>query len=98
MKNLSDVPSGDVMMHNSFLNKRLNKIQTSEQAMSLWKRKQECINANSPCSSCKIFDKCFAASNRCYADIMKAYGTENFDFPDPRCYWAPKFINNVTHE
>lgn len=30
MKNLSDVPSGEVMMHNSFLNKRLNKIQTSE--------------------------------------------------------------------
>lgn len=76
----------------------LKEIWTSERAMSLWKRKQESINANSPCSSCKIFDKCFTASNRCYADIMKAYGTENFDFPDPRCYWAPKFINNVTHE
>lgn len=30
MKNLNNVPSGEVLMHNSFLNRRLNKIQKEE--------------------------------------------------------------------
>ena len=30
MKNLNDIPSGEVLMHNSFLNKRLIKIQKDE--------------------------------------------------------------------
>ena len=30
MKNLNNVPSGEVLMHNSFLNSRLNKIQKEE--------------------------------------------------------------------
>ncbi len=76
----------------------LKEIWTSDKAIGLWKRKQESISTDSPCSTCKIFEKCFTASNRCYADIMKAYGTENYDYPDPRCYWAPEFINTVTHD
>ena len=30
MKNLNNVPSGEVLMHNSFLNRRLTKIQKEE--------------------------------------------------------------------
>lgn len=40
---------------------------------------------------------CFNASNRCFVNIMKAYGRNNFDFPDPRCALAPEFLNTITH-
>lgn len=47
---------------------------------------------------CSDFTSCFQASNRCFANIMKAYGMENFDYPDPRCIFAPNFTNTITHE
>lgn len=51
--------------------------------------------ASSPCSTCEIFDSCFSNLNRCWAEILKAYGDENWDYPDPRCAKAPKMKNNL---
>lgn len=36
--------------------------------------------------------------NRCWAEILKAYGDENWDYPDPRCIKAPKMKNNLKFE
>jgi len=41
---------------------------------------------------------CYTSCRYCYADILKAYGVDNFDFPDPRCKYAPPFARNLTHE
>lgn len=76
----------------------IREIWNSSKAIGLWKRKQSSINPQSPCRNCSDFTSCFHASNRCYANIMKAYGMENFDYPDPRCVLAPDFINTITHE
>lgn len=78
-------------------NNTLKEIWTSEKANNIWKREQKSINQNSYCSKCTIFDTCFNASNRCYANIMKAYGENNFDYPDPRCCHAPEFQSLITH-
>ncbi len=76
----------------------ITEIWSSPKAIGLWKRKQISIKKDSPCSKCIDFKECFSAANRCYANIMKAYGDDNYDYPDPRCYLAPKFTNTITHE
>lgn len=53
------------------------------------------LKPSSPCSTCEIFDSCFSNLNRCWAEILKAYGDENWDYPDPRCAKAPKMKNNL---
>lgn len=76
----------------------IKEVWNSSKALDLWKREQSSINPQSPCHTCSDFTSCFKASNRCYANIMKAYGMENFDYPDPRCVLAPDFINIITHD
>lgn len=73
-------------------------IWNSDKAVRLWKRQQDSITHKSPCRKCKDFKDCFDNGNRCFANIIKAYGMENSDYPDPRCYLAPDFNNNITHE
>jgi radical SAM additional 4Fe4S-binding domain len=54
------------------------------------------IQKESKCRSCQIFENCFNKDkNRCWADIIKAYGDANWDFPDPRCNKAPLMRANI---
>lgn len=76
----------------------ISSIWTSTKALSLWQKRRDSISKKSPCSSCKDFNDCFNNGNRCFANILKAYGIENSDYPDPRCHLAPDFKNNITHE
>lgn len=76
----------------------ISEIWNSQKALSLWRQRQEDIKEESPCRHCLDFNDCFNASNRCYANIMKAYGMANYDYPDPRCYLAPIFKNTITHD
>lgn len=76
----------------------ISSIWTSAKALGLWQRQQDTIREKSPCSRCKDFVDCFTNGNRCFANILKAYGIENSDYPDPRCHLAPDFKNNITHE
>lgn len=76
-------------------NQGIEEIWNSEKALRLANPKISEFSDKSPCSECNIFDSCMKFSNRCYADIIKAYGWENTDFPDPRCCYAPPFINDL---
>jgi radical SAM protein with 4Fe4S-binding SPASM domain len=53
------------------------------------------LQDNNPCKRCQIFETCFHARNRCWVDIIKAYGKDNWDYPDPRCAYAPPMIHNI---
>lgn len=54
------------------------------------------VRKESKCSTCQIFESCYNKDkNRCWADIIKAYGDENWDFPDPRCKKAPVMTSNI---
>lgn len=108
MTNMVVLPDGDVTIceqlywNPNFIignvkNNTIEEIWNSSRALSIWRRSQTEIKQDSPCARCKIFAKCFKASNRCYANIMKAYGSENYDYPDPRCFWAPEFNTDITH-
>lgn len=73
-------------------------VWNSEKANRLLNLKQERINKQSPCSTCKLFNDCFRINrNRCWTDVIKAYGADKWDFPDPRCKFAPKMNNNISY-
>ena len=62
-------------------------------ALKLAFPKREDFRDASPCKSCKIFEECYAFHNRCIVDVLKGYGLDNKDFPDPRCVNAPRQIS-----
>ena len=79
-------------------NENISKVWNSAKANKLLNLKQECIDKQSPCSICKLFDDCFRINrNRCWTDVIKAYGDDKWDFPDPRCKFAPKMNNNISY-
>lgn len=69
----------------------------SPRAEYLAKIKNEFIQEKSACKKCSIFSECFSSNNRCWADVIKAYGSKNWDFPDPRCSYAPKMIHKLNY-
>ena len=80
----------------NILENSIRKIWNSPKALALAFPKKENFSDKSICKSCDIFEECMAFPNRCITDILKGYGDENGDFPDPRCSKAPAFINNLT--
>ena len=56
------------------------------------------INKESPCRECRLFEDCFSYQNRCWSDIIKAYGKDCWDFPDPRCCFAPAMKNKLSYD
>jgi hypothetical protein len=53
------------------------------------------LKPSNPCSTCEIFENCYNNMNRCWSEVLKAYGQSNWDFPDPRCSLAPEMINDL---
>jgi radical SAM protein with 4Fe4S-binding SPASM domain len=77
----------------------IKEIWNSPRALALAFPKRENLSDKSACKTCKIFDDCMLNyPNRCIADIIKGYGMENWDYPDPRCAKAPQFIYNLLKE
>lgn len=56
------------------------------------------ISTQSPCRECNLFEACWSYHNRCWSDILKAYGEEHWDYPDPRCSRAPEVGKGVGGE
>jgi radical SAM protein with 4Fe4S-binding SPASM domain len=67
----------------------ISEIWNSPAAKKLLNLKREDIQDGSSCKECNLFESCFRENNRCWVDIVKAYGKENWDYPDPRCAYAP---------
>lgn len=74
----------------------IREIWNSPQALHLAKYPQSCIQTSSPCHDCKLYDDCQIFPNKCYADTIKAYGWDNWDYPDPRCEKALPFFNSLS--
>lgn len=68
-------------------------IWNSDKALKLAFRDKSELRDKSVCKTCKLWDECEQYPNRCIADILKGYGEENSDYPDPRCSFAPPFVN-----
>lgn len=75
----------------------ITEVWNSPRALELSFPKRDDFRENSACKHCEIFDECFNFPNKCFADVLKGYGDENWDYPDPRCNKAPEFIYNLNH-
>lgn len=73
----------------------LKELWDSPRSLQLVRLDRDDIRKESACKSCSFFDSCFSYRNRCWSDILKAYGLGCWDFPDPRCLWAPKMENDL---
>lgn len=76
-------------------NSTIMEVWNSPKALFLSNLEKENIQEASECKRCEIFDTCFKNRNRCWTDVMKAYGKKNWDYPDPRCINAPSMIYNI---
>lgn len=76
----------------------LKEIWISDKNLRLAYIQRENIQKSSPCRYCKLFDHCFSYRNRCWVDIIKAYGEDYWDYPDPRCEKAYEMRNNLDYE
>ena len=74
----------------------ISDVWCSAKALTLAFPQKKDFREKSVCFQCEIFEKCIPFPNRCIADILKGYGAENWDYPDPRCNKAPAFINELT--
>jgi len=76
----------------------IEEVWNSPRALELAFPKKENFRDASFCKKCSIFADCYQYHNKCYVDVIKGYGDENWDFPDPRCKFAPEFIYNLNPE
>jgi len=74
----------------------ISEIWNSPKSLALANMKIDNIQEKSRCRTCTLFQDCFDNRNRCWVDIIKAYGEENWDYPDPRCNKAPKMIFDLS--
>ena len=74
------------------------EVWNSPQAKHLCSLERTDINEASQCQSCYFFEDCFSYQNRCWSDIVKAYGRDCWDYPDPRCRYAPAMRNKLDYD
>ena len=69
----------------------------SEKAKRLFEIQPEDISENSACKHCKDFHDCRQGLGVCWKEVLISYGKDNWDYPDPRCPYAPevKYISFV---
>ncbi len=72
----------------------LLEIWNSDKALYLYHRKETKVRKISPCYNCSDKEICSSRKLVCWVDVVKKYGYENWDFPDPRCHKAHTLIAN----
>ncbi len=74
-------------------NSTIKEIWNSDLSLKFFAPKQnEIVNTeNNPCFTCKLFEKCKTQNYKkiCYVDVVKVFGPQRYDYPDPHCPKAP---------
>jgi len=69
-------------------------VWNSSKALELYNLSQEMLRSESSCTKCNQFETCHKFKGVCWKNVLIAYGYENWDYPDPRCPFAPKPAND----
>jgi radical SAM protein with 4Fe4S-binding SPASM domain len=94
------LPNGDVtfceelMFHPQFI---LGNV-IEQDLQTIWKNNKlktlegRSLYADSRCGKCKEFDKCKGSASKgvCWKEILHAYGSDKWNYPDPKCPYAPE--------
>lgn len=74
----------------------LAEIWNSEKALNLYHLQRDVLSDKSRCKTCKYFIECRQKMGGvCWKEVISAYGSENWDFPDPSCPFAPDPYHDV---
>lgn len=73
------------------------EVWNSEKAKRIFSGEYFTQKGEKQCSQCKIQDFCKQSHRKCVVKVMKAYGMDNWDFPDPRCQYAPDFATDLRY-
>ncbi len=74
----------------------LAEIWNSEKALNLYYLQQSALSEKSRCKVCKYFVDCRQKMGGvCWKEVISAYGSENWDYPDPTCPFAPEPYHDV---
>lgn len=80
-------------------NQSLYDLWNSPVALKMYSYKQDMIKRkeNNQCYSCRVYSDCKLAVGKriCYVDIVKAYGKDKYEYPDPRCPQALAIKENL---
>ena len=74
----------------------LCEVWNSDKALSLFQLNKDLFR-NSACFDCKAIDLCNKKHHRCFVKVIKAYGKDNWNYPDPRCIYAPKTTSDLVY-
>jgi radical SAM protein with 4Fe4S-binding SPASM domain len=79
----------ELYFHESFIIGDLNKqslmeVWNSPKALELAKPDQSLV-PDGACKDCPDYQRCHEGLGRCYREVLKAYGYDKPDLPDPRC-------------
>jgi radical SAM protein with 4Fe4S-binding SPASM domain len=75
----------------------IENIWNSERAITLFNRTKSIYRPGSICCKCSYFTECNNLKRRCFVKVVKAYGLSNWDYPDPRCEYAPEIQTNLKY-
>ena len=70
-------------------NTTLKNIWQSDKAYRMTYRPLEDFKG-SRCAACSYFENCFNYPNKCHTAVIKRYGDKHWNYPDPRCRYAPE--------
>lgn len=76
----------------------LEEVWNSPKAHALFRMTDSMFRKDSPCHECSHFARCNKSKRRCVVKVVKAYGLENWDYPDPRCKFAPEIKSGLIYQ
>lgn len=80
-------------------NQSLYELWNSPVALKMYSYKQDMIKQkeNNKCTDCSVYSACKLNVGKriCYVDIVKAYGEDKYEYPDPACPQALPFEENL---
>ena len=102
------LPNGDMTIceelydHPAFVlgnvrNTSIREVWNSSKATSLYQTPTDPLST-SPCKNCTSRTECRTGVGVCWKLVLLAYGSQHWDYPDPRCPQAPKFLKDFYYE
>lgn len=76
----------------------IEEVWNSDRAIRLYKLPPEQIREESACRDCIEYEYCRQFKGVCWKEILNAYGYDKWDYPDPKCPYAPEPSNKFWYE
>lgn len=73
----------------------IQEVWNSKRAQDLYQFSKEMISDKSACKTCDKNEDCHSLKGVCWKEILYAYGYKNWDYPDPKCPYAPQPYNKI---